>query len=211
MWSELGVSWPDAGLVVVSTASIYLTFVVLVRVVGQRSLAAMASFDLALVVAVGSVIARTALLGILRKRGRLDAIMSGSPLLLAAGHEVVHASLARAHILESELRQEAPPGRSRKPWRRPVRGTGAQPRDQRHQGRRATGRQRHRRRRRLRTGTAGTRPQGRALARQVGRLSHQAAPLAGAMPAAGSHPVCERRGYLRLGSPESMGKIEGRR
>lgn len=128
MWSELGASWPDAGLVVISTAGIYLAFVVLIRVVGQRSLAAVAGFDLALVVAVGSVLARTSLvrqpslaegviaiatmfglqglLGMLRKHSRLDMLINGRPILLVADHTVVHANLARAHVLESELHQK---------------------------------------------------------------------------------------------------------
>jgi uncharacterized membrane protein YcaP (DUF421 family) len=62
MWSELGVTWPTAIAVVISTACMYLAFIALIRLVGQRSLAAMGSFDLALVVAVGSVVARAALL-----------------------------------------------------------------------------------------------------------------------------------------------------
>jgi hypothetical protein len=62
MVQQLHTTWSDVALVVASTVSMYLAFVFLVRVVGQRSLATMAAFDLALVVAVGSVIARTSLL-----------------------------------------------------------------------------------------------------------------------------------------------------
>jgi uncharacterized membrane protein YcaP (DUF421 family) len=105
----------------------YLAFVVLVRTVGQRSLAAMASFDLALVVTVGSVVGRTSLLrdpsllqgiiaittlfamqgllGTLRENHRVDRLLNSPPLLLVAEQQILRANLARAHILESELRQ----------------------------------------------------------------------------------------------------------
>jgi uncharacterized membrane protein YcaP (DUF421 family) len=105
----------------------YLAFVALVRTVGQRSLAAMASFDLALVVTVGSVVGRTSLLrdpsllqgiiaittlfamqgllGTLRKNHRVDRLLHSPPLLLVAEQQILRANLARAHILESELRQ----------------------------------------------------------------------------------------------------------
>jgi uncharacterized membrane protein YcaP (DUF421 family) len=127
MWSELGVTWPNAILVVISTACMYLAFIALVRTVGQRSLAAMATFDLVLVVAVGSVVARASLLrdpsllagiiaittlfvmqgllGTLRENHRVDLLLHRPPLLLVAEQQILHANLARAHIVESELRQ----------------------------------------------------------------------------------------------------------
>jgi uncharacterized membrane protein YcaP (DUF421 family) len=128
MFQQLGTSWSDVALVVVSTVSIYAAFVILVRVMGQRSLATVAAFDLALVVAVGSLIARTSLLraptlaqGLialvtlfalqaavarLRRFSAVDHVVSRQPVLLVLDGEVLHHNLRRAHLLEAELRQK---------------------------------------------------------------------------------------------------------
>jgi hypothetical protein len=44
---QLGISWVDALAVVVSAVGVYVAFLVLVRIVGQRALAALSSFDFA--------------------------------------------------------------------------------------------------------------------------------------------------------------------
>lgn len=62
MAAELGITWTRAAAVVVSAVVIYLALIVYVRVVGQRSLAAMSSFDFGVAVALGAVIGRTVLL-----------------------------------------------------------------------------------------------------------------------------------------------------
>jgi uncharacterized membrane protein YcaP (DUF421 family) len=128
VFRQLGTSWSDAVLVVISTVAIYAAFVVLVRVMGQRSLATMAAFDLALVVAVGSLIARTSLLrdptlvqGLvalvtlfvlqvvvsrLRRFAVIDHLVSRQPVLLVLDGKVLPENLLRAHLLEAELRQK---------------------------------------------------------------------------------------------------------
>ncbi len=58
---RLGLSWTDAATVVVSTVGIYLGFLVLLRIVGQRALAAMSSFDFAAAIALGAVMGRAIL------------------------------------------------------------------------------------------------------------------------------------------------------
>lgn len=125
---QLGTSWSNVGLVVASTVGIYVAFVFLVRVAGQRSLAAMAAFDLALVIAVGSLIARTSLLsdptlaqGVvalvtlfvlqaaiarLRRFPVINHVVSRRPVLLVSNGEVLHDKLRDAHLLEEELRQK---------------------------------------------------------------------------------------------------------
>ena len=128
MVEQLGTSWPNAGLVVASTVGIYVAFVFLVRIMGQRSLAAVAAFDLAVVVAVGSLIARTSLLreptlanGVvalvtlfslqaviawLRRFPAVNHLVSRRPVLLVLNGKVLHDNLRNAHLLEEELRQK---------------------------------------------------------------------------------------------------------
>jgi uncharacterized membrane protein YcaP (DUF421 family) len=128
MFQQLGTSWSNVALVVVSTVSIYAAFVILVRAMGQRSLATMAAFDLALVVAVGSLIARTSLLrdptlaqgvaalltlfalqaavAFLRRFAVVDHLVTTQPILLVKDGEVLHDHLRHAHLLEKDLRQK---------------------------------------------------------------------------------------------------------
>jgi uncharacterized membrane protein YcaP (DUF421 family) len=128
MWNQLGISWTQAAMVVVSTVSIYLTFILFVRVVGQRSLASMAGFDFGCAVALGSVLGRTSLasrpslvtgilamgtlfvtqgvLGVLREIQRVDRLLNSPAILLVAGRQVLHHNLRKAHITDDELRQK---------------------------------------------------------------------------------------------------------
>jgi uncharacterized membrane protein YcaP (DUF421 family) len=91
---RLGLSWPDAATVVVSTVGVYLAFLLLLRLAGQRALATMSSFDFAAAIALGAVMGRAilgytptllagligmatlfalqALFGVLRRSRRLD-------------------------------------------------------------------------------------------------------------------------------------------
>jgi uncharacterized membrane protein YcaP (DUF421 family) len=123
---DLGLSWPQAASVVVSTMGIYVTFVVLLRAVGQRALANMSSFDLAAAIALGAVMGRVVLgytptllagviglltlfalqgvFGFLRRYPRIDALMTNLPLLLMVDGALVEANLRRAHIVEDELK-----------------------------------------------------------------------------------------------------------
>ena len=123
----LGSTWQYLLLVAVSTAGIYVAFVVLVRLVGQRSLASMSSFDFACVVALGAVLGRTALLqrptlaagvvalvtfvvlqgvlGILRRDRRFDRWINRSPVLLVHEGRLLRQNMDRAHVVEDEIRQ----------------------------------------------------------------------------------------------------------
>ena len=56
----LTTSWTQAGLVALSTVAIFATVIALTRIVGLRSFSKMSSFDFAMTVAVGSVMASTA-------------------------------------------------------------------------------------------------------------------------------------------------------
>jgi len=124
---RLGVTWGEAAAVVLSTVAIYLTLVVLVRLVGQRSLARMSSFDLAATIAFGAVIGRTMLLlrptllagviglttlfatqgafGLLRRNQRADRLINRTPVLLMAGSSLLRDNMVEAHVTEDEIRQ----------------------------------------------------------------------------------------------------------
>src|SRR5437588_5399586 len=106
MPASLGVSWSSALTVVVATIGIYLAFLVLIRLVGQRALATMSSFDFAAAVALGAVMGRVVLgytptlaagaiglvtlftlqatFGRLRRVRRIDRAISNLPVLLMA-------------------------------------------------------------------------------------------------------------------------------
>jgi uncharacterized membrane protein YcaP (DUF421 family) len=123
---DLGLNWPQAASVVVSTIGIYVTFVVLLRLVGQRALANLSSFDLAAAIALGAVMGRAILgytptllagviglltlfavqgvFGFARRYPRVDAAMTNLPLLLMADGQLLEANLRKAHIVEDELK-----------------------------------------------------------------------------------------------------------
>ena len=125
--ADLGATWPEVGRVVLSTGAIYLALVLLVRLVGQRSLATMSSFDVGCVVALGAVVGRTVLLetptlviglvallslfgmqgslSLLRQHRRFDRWVNRPPVLLVSGNRLLHDNMRRAHIAEDELRQ----------------------------------------------------------------------------------------------------------
>ncbi len=84
---RLGITWTDAATVVVSTIGIYLGFLVLIKLVGQRAVASMSSFDFAAAIALGAVMGRT---------------VAGYTPTLAA----LHHNLRRAQIAEDELREK---------------------------------------------------------------------------------------------------------
>ena len=114
---QLGISWVDALAVVVSAIGFYLAFLVLIRIVGQRALSAMSSFDFAAAIALGAVMGRavlgytpTLVAGVLGM-STLLALQSAFrilrlPLLLLANGEVVVENLRRAKISEDEVRQK---------------------------------------------------------------------------------------------------------
>jgi uncharacterized membrane protein YcaP (DUF421 family) len=125
---RLGVTWTEAATVVVSTVGIYLTFLVLIRLVGQRALANMSSFDFAAAVALGAVMGRVVLgytptllagvlglvtlfalqglFGVIRRSPRADMVLSNLPLLLMSEGRLLDDNLRKAHIVENELREK---------------------------------------------------------------------------------------------------------
>lgn len=127
MSEQFQISAETAATVVVTTAGIYLGFIVLVRLLGQRSLTSLSSFDFACVVAFGAVLGRTALLtnptlmigivalvtfllmqrllGLARQNPRIDHLVNRSPEVLMLDGELLHGQLRRMHVVENEVRQ----------------------------------------------------------------------------------------------------------
>ena len=123
----LGVSWLVAGGVVIATVAIYLTLVVLVRVVGQRSLASMTTLDVGCVAAFGAVIGRTmllrtptllsgvivlvtlfgmqVLLRVVGRSPRIDRWFQRSPVVLMDDGAMLIDNMRRAHVSADDLRQ----------------------------------------------------------------------------------------------------------
>jgi len=121
--ARLWTTWSQAGLVVLSTISIYASVIVYTRVAGLRSLASMSSFDFAATVAIGSTIATAAnlatptahgllvlgllyllqaIIGLARRVGGTRAV-DNRPLLLVADGEVLERNLRQVRVTPEEL------------------------------------------------------------------------------------------------------------
>lgn len=126
MWHEYGLTWADALRVVISAIALYTAVLLVIRVLGQRTLATMSSFDLAAIIALGAVIGRAilgytptlaaGLLGLvtllalqsvtgqIRRLRRGAQLVNSRPVLLMAGEEMLQDNLARSHVVEEEVR-----------------------------------------------------------------------------------------------------------
>ena len=113
-------------LILISSSGIYLSVIVLTRICGKRSFSKMSSFDFAMTVAVGSIIATTILSstvslleGVIglssvyflqigaayaRKNKVIKDVMDNTPLLLMDGEQVLTDNLRKARVAESDLR-----------------------------------------------------------------------------------------------------------
>lgn len=126
MAEHLGASWSVLGWTIVNGIAIYLAVIVLVRVQGLRSFAKMSSFDFAVTVAVGSIMATTAASSeislaagavavatlfvaqiVIASGRRLRAVRSvvdNEPMLLMVGTEILHDNLRRGQVTEADLK-----------------------------------------------------------------------------------------------------------
>ncbi|MFC0681800.1 DUF421 domain-containing protein [Lysobacter korlensis] len=127
MAERLGITLAEAGAVVLSAIGIYVAFLILVRLLGQRSIARMSTFDVAVVLTLGSAAGRvitgytpTLTAGIIALvtlfalrwvahqvgKSRIGAmIVRDEPVLLMAGPEVLTENLRRTRIAVDELRE----------------------------------------------------------------------------------------------------------
>ncbi|MBA2509539.1 MAG: DUF421 domain-containing protein [Nocardioidaceae bacterium] len=128
MFEELVASWQDVLLVALATAVMYLTFLLLVRLVGPRSIAQLSAVDLGCLVMAGAVMGRTALLvtptlargivalltlftlrgllWLLRRRPAAERVVSPPPVLLVSRQQLLVDNMCRAHVTVDDLRQE---------------------------------------------------------------------------------------------------------
>ena len=125
LWAELGITAPHAVGVVLSAAGISVVFLGFVRVLGQRVLSGMSTFDVVVTVMLGAVAGRVILghpptlasgvlglatlfllevvFGQLGARPRWQRLFNAPARLLMVGDAVDEAALRRAHITRSEL------------------------------------------------------------------------------------------------------------
>lgn len=125
--SELGISWEEAGIVVVIGVAIYAAALVGARLFGQRQFASLSTHDLVFVFALGSIIGRvvlvrTSLAGavvglatmftlhalmsrLYRSNRRIHELIQNPPLLLVADGRPVRSQLQRGRMGQFELRQ----------------------------------------------------------------------------------------------------------
>lgn len=114
-------------MVILSTVGIYLALILFTRIAGLRSFSKMSSFDFAITVAIGSIIASTVLskdppllqaivaLGILYAvqmtvaawRGNstlMSKLVDNEPLLLMDGTQILDQNLKKAKVTHNDLR-----------------------------------------------------------------------------------------------------------
>jgi uncharacterized membrane protein YcaP (DUF421 family) len=116
-----------AASVVIATVGMYVTVLVLVRIIGQRSIAAVSVVDLGCVVALGAVLGRAMLLetptllsGVivattlfalqtlfhaLRRNPSLDRWLNPAPIVLMDGPTALPDNMRRARVNQDDLRQ----------------------------------------------------------------------------------------------------------
>ncbi|WP_209403464.1 DUF421 domain-containing protein [Pseudozobellia sp. WGM2] len=119
---------PTTYRILVSSFGIYLIVILFTRIAGKRSFSKMSSFDFAMTVAVGSIIATTILsssvnlidgivglaciysLQILIAIGRrldfIKKIVDNSPLLLMDGEKILEDNMRKARVSQGDLRSK---------------------------------------------------------------------------------------------------------
>lgn len=122
----LKTSWKDTLNITLTSIGIYFAIILLTRLVGKRSFSKMSSFDFAITVAIGSVIASTILpydvnliegfLGLLtiyilqlilahiRKYPIVQSLVDNKPFLLMYGMDIIYHKLRKAKVAESDLK-----------------------------------------------------------------------------------------------------------
>ena len=114
---------------IVSGCLVYVLIIVYTRIFGLRSFSKMSSFDFAMTIAVGSLLAstvvtksttvlqggtallvlfflQTAIAFLRRKIKWFSQVVDNQPLLLMRGEHILHDNLKKAHLSESDLRSK---------------------------------------------------------------------------------------------------------
>lgn len=128
-WSWITSSWSALLMVFLSTLGIYAALLLLTRIMGLRSFAKMSSFDFAITVAFGSIVASTILANdpplltaafglatlyfmqfVVSKSRRItksvERAVDNVPLLIMAGEEVLEDHLDSARMTEEDLKSK---------------------------------------------------------------------------------------------------------
>lgn len=125
-WFEA--SWTSIIAICITAVVIYLAVIIFTRLAGKRSFSKMSSFDFAMTVAIGSILASTILsksvslvqgivglamvyvlqigIAILRRSSHIEKLVDNKPMLLMQGSTVIHENLKRARVTESDLRSK---------------------------------------------------------------------------------------------------------
>ncbi|MBT8319590.1 MAG: DUF421 domain-containing protein [Gramella sp.] len=118
----------DLLAIILTTLGIFVAVIICTRLVGKRSFSKMSSFDFAMTVAIGSMIATTVLsksvsfwdgvIGIatvyvlqiavafLRRYKAVKKVVDNSPLLLMDGKNILFDNLKKAKVTEEDLRSK---------------------------------------------------------------------------------------------------------
>jgi len=121
-------NWESLLAISISTLAIYIAVIVFTRIFGKRSFSKMSSFDFAMTVAVGSIIATTILsksvslpngifglflvylyqlsAALLRKWKPFQKAIDNEPLLLMDGDKILKDNLLKARVTEGDLRSK---------------------------------------------------------------------------------------------------------
>ncbi|SDF08662.1 Protein of unknown function [Pricia antarctica] len=122
------ITWNSVGLIAFSALGIYLSVIIMTRICGKRSFSKMSSFDFAMTVAVGSIIATTVLsqsvsmlqgitglvvvyllqigAALVRRNKKIRQLMDNSPLLLMDGATILEDNLRKARVTRGDLRSK---------------------------------------------------------------------------------------------------------
>lgn len=126
-YSWLTTSWTVILMVIISAIGIYIAVILFTRLSGLRSFSKMSSFDFAMTVAVGSVIATTVLdenisliqaivglgalyalqIGVAKLRGvspLIDNLVDNQPILLMKGPQILDENLKSTKVTPNDLR-----------------------------------------------------------------------------------------------------------
>ncbi len=114
--------------IVLTAMGIYFATIIFTRLAGKRSFSKMSSFDFAMTVAIGSIIATTVLsksvslaqgvmgmaavyvlqisVAMLRRFKFVQKLIDNKPLLLMDGEEILYKNLRKARVAETDLRSK---------------------------------------------------------------------------------------------------------
>ena len=119
---------PSFVAIILTAIGIYIAIVIFTRIAGKRSFSKMSSFDFAMTLALGSMVATTVLsksvslwegivgiaavyvlqlfVAILRRFEIVQKAIDNGPLMLMEGQTILHENLKKARVTEADLRSK---------------------------------------------------------------------------------------------------------